>query len=114
MDKQIQPIEKKPDFIKIYRDIIKMKYPDKEGKCICLLSKKELSALEIIQLDQLIFENGDLETKQFNRNHRFYRKSDIIDILKYQKEYNINNSELARHYKLSRNTVAKWKKIFLI
>ena len=34
-------------------------------------------------------------------------------MLKYQEKHHLNNSQLALYYKISRNSVAKWKKLFL-
>lgn len=33
-----------PDYKKIFRDILEMKYPDKQQECQGILAKKELSA----------------------------------------------------------------------
>lgn len=55
----------------------------------------------------------DSETKNINKKHRSYSKSDIIKILNHQKKNQLNNSQLARHFGLSRNTVTKWKRLFL-
>lgn len=106
MDQQTQIT--KPNYKRIYTDILRNKYPEKEGECISLLRKKNLSSLEIIRLNEKIFGSDN------NSNLRSYHKSDIFQILDYQKEHNLNNSQLANHFKLSRNTITKWKKMFLI
>lgn len=108
MEKSVQP-----DYTRIYSDIISRKYPEKEEICRPFLIKKNLSSLEIIKLNELIFDKKiNDDTK--NGKYRSYSRSSIIEILSYQKSRNLNNTELAKHFKLSRNTVAKWKKIFLI
>ena len=101
---------KKPDFHLIYSDIITKKYPHKSEICEYLLKKKELLALDILKLNTLIFENSEKNSKQY----RSYRKKDILKMLDYQKKYNLSNTQLALHFKLSRNTVGKWRKIFLV
>ncbi|SMP94191.1 hypothetical protein SAMN05421679_105273 [Epilithonimonas pallida] len=103
----------RPDYKNIYLDILQKKYPHKKEECRILLSKENLSVLNIIELNQRIF-GKDKESMQFNQKHRSYKKSDILNILDYQKKYKLNNCELANHFKLSRNTVAKWKKMFLV
>ena len=104
----------KPNYRKIYNDIIIRKFPDKEAKCRSILAKKELSAMDIIKLNNLIFTKEVTHNKLIStQKHRSYDKQTIMEILKYQKEIGMNNSELARHFSLSRNSVAKWKKIFL-
>lgn len=110
-------LEKKgtaPDYKKIYNDIINIKYPEKREKCNHLLSKNILSTLDIIEISRILFNKVSKENFAFNQKHRSYDTSTIIKILEYQKENNLNNSELARHFNLSRNTITKWKNRFLI
>lgn len=102
-----------PDYKNIYEDILEKKYPHKKEECKTLLSKKKLSVLNIIELNERIFGTYK-ESEQFNQKHRSYSKSDILSILDYQKKYKLNNSQLANHFRLSRNTVTKWRKVFLV
>ncbi|PIF45674.1 hypothetical protein CLU96_2683 [Chryseobacterium sp. 52] len=104
---------KRPDYKRIYNDIIAEKYPHKSADCQGILEKKELSVLDIIKLNTLIFDNKDKETKVFNNRHRSYNKSGILEILDYQKKNKLNNTEVASHFNLSRSTITKWKKLFL-
>jgi PIN domain nuclease of toxin-antitoxin system len=102
-----------PDYRQIYTDILNKKFAHKKDECEELLSKKILSAIDIIELNNKIF-GKNTETEKFNQRYRSYNKSSILKILDYQKEHQINNSELAKHFNLSRNTVTKWKKLFLV
>lgn len=97
----------------IYADILEDKFPQKKEECRTLLEKQNLSAIDIIELNKKIFGIPDEKEESENQKHRSYKKSDIIEILNYQKQQQFNNSQLAGHFKLSRNTVAKWKKNFL-
>lgn len=101
---------KHPDYKTIYSDIIHKKYPEKESECSALLQKKDLSVMDIIELNKKIFGIAQSE----NQKHRSYGKSDILKILHYQKKNNLNNIEVARHFRLSRNSVTKWKKMFQV
>lgn len=112
MDKQIQKISC-PDYKRIYNDIIITKYPDKREKCQPLLKKQQLSALDIIKLNSLIFDKGSREDLAFNQRHKSYSYSAIREILEYQVKNKLNNTQLANHFKLSRNTVAKWRRLML-
>lgn len=103
----------KPDYKKIYSDIIQKKHPDKFEYCKVLLRKPDLSALDIIELNKRVFGNIDILNTKLNQKHRSYSKAAIYEILEYGKNNQYNNSQLARHFKLSRNTVAKWKKLFM-
>lgn len=103
-----------PNYKLIYSDILIKKFPHKQEKCKALLNKRNLSVLNIIELNTIIFGTDDHQTENANQKHRSYRKSDILMILDYQKKNKLNNSQLANHFKLSRNSVTKWKKIFLV
>lgn len=97
-----------PDYNKIYYDIIMIKFPSRMEDCKRLLSKERLTALDVITIDKILFgENTE------NNKHRSYNKKTILKILDYQKKNKLNNSQLAKHFQLSRNTVTKWKKIFI-
>lgn len=106
-------IQNTPDYKRIYSDMITIKYPEKKEICDKLLSKVNLSTLDIIEISQILFNKSSKENAGFNQKHRSYSKSTIIQILKYQQQNKLNNSQLARHFKLSRNTVTKWKNEFL-
>ncbi|WBV54114.1 helix-turn-helix domain-containing protein [Chryseobacterium gambrini] len=101
----------RPAFKKIYQDMIEMKYPkQKNEKCMSILQKKRLSVLDIIELNKLIIGYNNKEVNSFNQKHRSYDVDTILEILRYQRENNLNNTQLANYFKLSRNTVSKWKK----
>ncbi|MGG1923631.1 helix-turn-helix domain-containing protein [Chryseobacterium sp. NRRL B-14798] len=98
-----------PDYKQIYMDILHKKFIEKKEELEILLEKERFSAIEIIEINTKIFGKTS-ETN--NGRHRSYSKSAIFKILDYQKEHQLNNSQLANHFKLSRNTIAKWKKLF--
>lgn len=104
----------KPNYHNIYNDILKLKYPQKINDCKNILNNKELSVLDILNINQIIFGRSSLEDTAFNQKHRSYSKSDILKILDYQKKHRLNNVQLANHFKISRNSIAKWKKLFLV
>lgn len=103
-----------PDYKSIYFDILHKKFPQKIKECSSLLQKETLFAIDIIELNKKIFGPADKKIQSENQKHRSYTKSDILKILDYQKKHKLNNTQLANHFKLSRNTVAKWKKIYSI
>ncbi len=104
---------KKPDYKNIYTDILHQN-PHKMEECRSFLNKKEWSVLDIIELNRRIFGTPDKETFAENQKHRSYSSTDIFRILDYQRQYALNNSQLAIHFSISRNTIAKWKKTFLL
>jgi hypothetical protein len=102
-----------PNYKSIYTDIILKKFPEKKDISKFILKKDELSILDIIKINEIISENSDKETVHFNQTLRSYDQSCIFEILDYQKKNKLNNSQLALHFKLSRNTVTRWKKLFI-
>ncbi|WP_314244563.1 helix-turn-helix domain-containing protein [Empedobacter tilapiae] len=96
------------DYKKLYHDIIKDKYPSKEKYCKKIMSKKHLTIFDIMELNKKLFGY-----KNINENQKFrsYTREDILNILDYQKINKLNNTQLANHFKLSRNTISKWKKV---
>ncbi|WP_185288099.1 helix-turn-helix domain-containing protein [Chryseobacterium lactis] len=104
----------KPDYSKIYRDIVAKKFPDKKELCSHILKKKKLSVLDIIEVNTLLFQKTQPESGMVNQRFRAYDKSTILQILDFQKINGLNNKQLALHYKLSRNTVTKWRRQFLV
>ncbi|KFE97193.1 transposase [Chryseobacterium formosense] len=112
MDKKIQKLDMQPYYKKIYCDIVLKKYPEKEEICRPLLDKKELTVLDILKLNNIIFGDSNKENLSFNQKHRFYNKQAIFEILDYMRKNNLNNNQLAHHFKISRNTISKWKRLY--
>ncbi|EJL67793.1 hypothetical protein [Chryseobacterium populi] len=101
-----------PDYKRIYTDIIEKKFPQKRSFCEKILTKSRLSSFDILQLNALIFSHTEKETSKINQQLRSYDQQSIFKILEYQKKYNYTNTQLAQYFNLSRNTVAKWKKLY--
>lgn len=106
---QVQNIT--PDYRKIFRDILTEKFPEIKGKYDSILNKEQLVALDVIFLNNDIFSNS----KYFKGGkYRSYKENDIIQILNFQLQFELTNTELAKRFNLSRNSVTKWKKLFSI
>ncbi|KQS89990.1 transposase [Chryseobacterium sp. Leaf394] len=99
-----------PNYKLIFSDIIDLKHPDKRVACKNLLEKDDLSALDIIKLNTIIFGNSGKDAEIFNQKHRTYSQTDIKQIIEYQKKNKLSNIQVARDFKMSRNTISKWKK----
>lgn len=112
MDQKTQKIGNIPNYKQIYKDLIEQKYPHKKAICANILEKEQLNFLDVIELSQLIFETVSKKTLEMNQKYRSYDKATIVEILNYQKENGLNNTQLSIHFKLSRNTVTKWKALF--
>lgn len=102
-----------PNYRLIFSDIIDIKYPEKRIACKHLLEKDDLSALDIIKLNTIIFGSSGKEAESFNQKHRTYNQADIKQIIDYQKKNNLSNLQVSKEFKMSRNTISKWKKLML-
>ncbi|WP_139422265.1 helix-turn-helix domain-containing protein [Chryseobacterium mulctrae] len=101
-----------PDYKRIYTDLLEKKLPSRYHEFKDKLERKDLNTLDIIRINQSIFGSSNSESEAFNQKHRSYNKATILQILDYQKAHKLSNIQLALHFKLSRNTVSKWKKLF--
>lgn len=106
-------MESIPDYKRIYTDLINERFPEKKEAFATILSKKDFSILDVIICSSILSGKEDEAAFTFNQKHRSFDRKSILEILNYQKNKNYNNAELARHFKLSRNTIARWKKKFL-
>lgn len=96
---------KEPDYVKIFSDIISKKFPEKMSSCSYFLEKEKLSSLDVMTLNRILFHDGEK-----NNDHKSYDHESIIRILEYQRKNRMTNTEVASIFKLSRNTLAAWKK----
>lgn len=101
-----------PDYKKIYDDMIALKYPEKRDMCENILKKEALSTLDIITLNNFLTKDSTEANNSENQKLKSYDKATIFKILDYQKKHRLNNAELAKHFNMSRNTVAHWKKLY--
>jgi DNA-binding transcriptional regulator YiaG len=102
--------ESKPNYKQIYIDLIDIKHPEKKEACSYFLSKNDLSVMDIIEMSRILFNHDSKDSFAFNQKHRSYDDEAIMHILKYQEKNKLSNNQVAQHFNLSRNTVAKWKK----
>lgn len=105
-------IKNTPNYKKIYTDMIAKKYPDKADACSIILRRKKLRSLDIVLLNKIIvgFDESHIE---INQKLKSYDKETVLEILMYQKRYQLNNKQVAHHFNISRNTLASWKKKYL-
>lgn len=108
MDKQIQKVT--PNYKRIYTDLIEMKYPEKKPLIIKFLNKKEILAIDVITINRILFKDAQDSISHFNS----YSKTDILYFLDYKKKFSLNNSQMSRKFGMSRNTLNKWEKLFIV
>lgn len=74
--------------------------------------KENLSIMNVIELNNKIFGLKDRDTLAFNQKHKSYDHEAILQILTYQNKEKLTNAQLANHFRLSRNTVTKWRRLY--
>ena len=103
----------KPDYRKIYQDLIRAKFPHRESDFLAVLQKEEFTNYDVIQLNRNLFGKSEVEYGSENQKLKSYSQDTIIKVLKYQIENKYSNSAIANQFNISRNTIARWKKFFL-
>ncbi|MDR6156807.1 DNA-binding transcriptional regulator YiaG [Chryseobacterium sp. SLBN-27] len=101
-----------PNYKRIFEDIISKKCPEKYHLCAHLLNKSEISAMDVLTLNDIVFDKNRASDST-SQKHKSYDSNTINTILEYQKKNKLSNTEVSRHFNLSRSTVSKWKKAFL-
>ncbi|MDR2235261.1 MAG: helix-turn-helix domain-containing protein [Chryseobacterium sp.] len=96
-----------PNYKKIYKDLVAMKYPEKEKQCRTIFRKEKLTPLDVLSLNHILFGY-----QKDNQKFKSYTPEVIREILSCQRKKKLTNTALAKEFKLSRNTVTKWKKMF--
>lgn len=100
-----------PDYGKIFTDIIAFKFPERSEEFKARLNR-DLSVFEVVSINNKLF--GEKKSQQITLEHRYraYDKQTILRILQFKRDQKLNNSQLARHYSISRNTIKRWNDIF--
>ncbi|RKE78793.1 MULTISPECIES: helix-turn-helix domain-containing protein [unclassified Chryseobacterium] len=102
-----------PDYKQIYTDILEEKFPEKLLDAAIKLKLETLqSAFDILKFNQLIFGEAEYTVSLNNQKLRSYDQESILRILTYQKRNGLTNLQVSHHFKISRNTIARWKTIF--
>ena len=99
----------RPNYSLIFLDILEMMFPDRCPKEIGIFAGKELSTEEVLLYNKKLFGQNNSSSK-----YRSYDKTTIISILSKQKKHHYTNEEVSKIYNVSRNSLAKWKKLFLV
>ncbi|MFY1047161.1 helix-turn-helix domain-containing protein [Chryseobacterium sp. GP-SGM7] len=105
--------ELRPNYKKIFEDIVEKKCPDRLQEFNHYFRKKSFTIMDVIDLNNKIFALKDRDTIIFNQKHKSYDRETILKILAYQEKEKLNNIQLANHFNLSRNTVGKWRKLYM-
>lgn len=103
----------RPYYHKIYADLVRDKFPHKADLCADFLARKDWIAFDVLLVNEILFgkpKKDSLTSK--GKKHFSYDETTILKILKYMLTNGLNNTETARKFGMSRNTISKWKEIF--
>ena len=92
----------KPNYIKIFTDIISMKFPQYNFIIDILKDKDDLTSLEVIEINNSIFGISKAN------NFKSYDLQSIKEILDYKEKNNLTIIATANHFRMSRNTLKFW------
>lgn len=102
-----------PDYRQIYEDILREDFPEKWADAAIRNKLDTLdSSIDVLKFNMLVFEAPGYEMEFNNQRLRSYDEESIVKILTYQKKNGLSNLQLSHHFKISRNTIGKWKSIF--
>jgi len=101
----------RPNYSKIYHDLLLAEHPEKlkDSKVTELLQNLNTSD-EVIRFNEKIFKQSK-ESLENNQKLRTYDRETMLKILSYQKQHGFSSNYISKKYKISRTTIAKWKKI---
>lgn len=106
-------MDNRPYYHKLYADLIREKYPNKEQACCDYLKKEHWTALDVIQVNEVLFgSKKNRQDRKIDQQHRAYDSESIKQILLHQQKNRLSNIEVANKYGVSRNTISKWKRLF--
>jgi hypothetical protein len=99
-----------PNYNKLYKDILYLKFPEKIGELEHYLSREILLSIDVIKINNLMF--GNSENINYNQKLKSYDEESIRKILEFQEKNKLSNTSLSKMYRLSRNTISRWKSCF--
>lgn len=102
----------RPNYTKIYQDMLKEKDPEKlNDPKIQNLLKKLKTTEDILNFNDLVFKSSK-ESLRNNQKLKTYDKKTMLKLLQYQQKHGLSTNYMSKKYKISRTTIAKWKKTF--
>lgn len=101
------------NYKEFFVNLIKEQYPEKLNDPRIQWKLDHLdTSINVLELNNLIFENKDKQSKLVDSRLRSYKESDIIRILRYQAKYNKSNADIVAKFGMTRTTLCTWKRRF--
>jgi hypothetical protein len=102
----------RPNYKRIYHDILKEKYPEKlqDAKVLYLLDNLK-TVDDILKINALVSDSSRKSSTN-NQKLKNYDKQTVLKLLQYQKKHQLSTKFMSKKYNMSRNTISKWWKLF--
>ena len=92
--------------------MLRLEHPDKlEEPKIRELLKRLNTSDDVLKFNERLFEQSK-ESSKNNQKLKTYDKKTMLKLLQYQRKHGFSTSYMSKKYKISRTTIAKWKKNF--
>lgn len=106
---------KKPNYKKIFEDIIKVKCIKGEKKDLLMHKIDNIQdTFNVIDISKMLFEDKSFVKELANQRLKSYLIEDIVKILKYQFTNNLSDKEIAFDFNIAIATIRSWKKKYKI
>ncbi|MCS3869332.1 hypothetical protein J3D55_002248 [Chryseobacterium ginsenosidimutans] len=102
----------RPNYKRIYHDILKEKYPEKleDAKVLYLLDNLK-TVDDILKINALVSDSSRKSSTN-NQKLKNYDKQTVLKLLQYQRKHQLSTNFMSKKYNMSRNTISKWWKLF--
>ena len=102
-----------PNYKKIYSDIVREKFPEMVNDRFLKEKIRSIrTAMDIIDVNELIFRETKNSKKSENQKLRSYDKYSILKVIEFQRKNQLSNVQTGMHFNISRRTIGKWNRIF--
>lgn len=100
----------------IYTDLIyESKYIDTVSQTFLQSQINQIKTFrDVLRINQELRKGKQLnqDDLKINQQLKSYDKNMILNILEEQKKFGLTNLDISKKYKMSRNTIAKWRRVF--
>ncbi|MDR6516248.1 hypothetical protein [Chryseobacterium camelliae] len=102
----------RPNYVKIFTDMLKEYDPEKLNDPKIQRQLRNLNTSEdVLNFNEKVFQQSK-EMQKSNQKLKTYDRKTMIKLLKYQQKHGFSTSYMSRKYKISRTTLSKWRKNF--
>src|SRR5690606_39465570 len=86
-------MNKQPNYQKLYKEITERFHKEKSSLVTGYLEKEEWTSLDVITVNDLLFNKKRNKELEFNAKCKAYDELSIKNMLNYQKQHRLNNTD---------------------